>query len=59
MNVHAPEGWGVNTVAKFLGPDVPHQMGGGIGVAVDVAVKTGYPRLGFSERRSSVMLNCC
>jgi hypothetical protein len=46
LDVHPPQGRGVDAVPEFLGPDVPHQMGGRVGVAIDVAVKTGHALAG-------------
>ena len=46
MDVHAAKRRRVQTVAKRLRPDVAHQVRGGIGVAVHMAIKAGDATVG-------------
>src|SRR6185369_1375360 len=43
LDVHAAQGWRVDTVPEFLRPYVSHQVSGAVRVAVGVAIEAGYP----------------
>jgi len=46
-------------MAEGLRADVAGKMRAAIGVAIRMTIEAGDPRLGFSDRLSSVWLNCC
>ncbi len=43
----APQGGGVEAVAKFLRPDIAYKVRGAVGVAVHMAVETGDTEAGL------------
>ena len=43
MDVHAAKGGRIDAVAMFIGTDVAHRVGRGVGVAVGVAVEAADP----------------
>jgi len=43
LDMHSPQGRGIDTVTERLGPDVADEMGGGIRVAIRVTFKTDHP----------------
>ncbi|MFC6979570.1 hypothetical protein [Microbulbifer taiwanensis] len=59
LDIDAAQGRRIDAVAVLLRAYIADQVGGGVGVAIDVAVQAGDSWLGFIERLSQVALNCC
>ena len=47
LNVHAPQRWRVDPMAMLVGPNVADRVGGGVRMAVGVAVEAGHALVGL------------